>query len=169
MADFLIPTLPDLELPLQPPPIQREFNVFRFYNTQTDTHFYTANEGERDYVMATFGQYAYEGNVFDAALMDASGLDVFRFYNNETGTHFYTASEAERDYLMSTFDEYSYEGAVYGAYADSEGGQHTPLYRLYNQETQTHFYTVNEAERDFVINTYSQYQYEGIAYYVDFA
>jgi len=41
----------------------------------------------------------------------------------------------------------------------------TPLYRLYHSETDNHFYTVNKAERDQVVNKYD-YRDEGPAAYV---
>ena len=41
----------------------------------------------------------------------------------------------------------------------------TPIYRLYNNKTQTHFYTASAAERDRTIAQYSQFTYEGIGFY----
>lgn len=41
----------------------------------------------------------------------------------------------------------------------------TPIYRLYNNKTQTHFYTASAAERDRTISQYSQFTYEGIGFY----
>ena len=42
----------------------------------------------------------------------------------------------------------------------------TPLYRFYNNITGTHFYTVNLSERDWIMNTFPQFSYEGVGYYV---
>ncbi|MDI3384142.1 trypsin-like peptidase domain-containing protein [Xenophilus aerolatus] len=41
----------------------------------------------------------------------------------------------------------------------------TPIYRLYNNKTQTHFYTASATERDSTIAQYSQFTYEGIGFY----
>jgi Ca2+-binding RTX toxin-like protein len=144
-------------------------DIFRFYNNKTGTHFYTASAEERDVVIKTLPQYLYEGNAFDAGSVDAGDMDVFRFYNSKTGAHFYTANTVERDMVLKTLPEYVYEGPAYGAYANDGGGSHTALYRFYNIQTNTHFYTTNVTERDTVIATLPQYHYEGIAYYVDFA
>src|SRR5262249_39360514 len=42
----------------------------------------------------------------------------------------------------------------------------TPLYRFFNVLTGTHFYTINEAEKNTVIATLPQFHFEGVAYYV---
>jgi uncharacterized protein (DUF1800 family) len=39
-------------------------DLFRFFNTQTGTHFLTASVFERDYVIATYPQFIYEGTVY---------------------------------------------------------------------------------------------------------
>ena len=40
--------------------------VYRFYNRETGTHFYTASLSERDDVIRAFAQFAYEGAAFAA-------------------------------------------------------------------------------------------------------
>ncbi|KJV07650.1 hypothetical protein VZ95_19870, partial [Elstera litoralis] len=72
-------------------------SVYRFYNTSTGTHFYTASSSERDAVQQ-LAQYNYDGVAYQAsATQAASWLDpLYRFYNTNTGTHFYTASATER-------------------------------------------------------------------------
>ena len=41
----------------------------------------------------------------------------------------------------------------------------TAVYRFFNVQTGAHFFTASAAERDFVIQTYPQFQYENIAFY----
>ena len=41
-----------------------------------------------------------------------------------------------------------------------------PAYRFYSSKTGDHFYTNSESEKDFVINDYSDYKYEGVVFYV---
>lgn len=139
--------------------------VYRFYNTATGTHFFTANQAERDFVLVTYPALAYEGPAFYA---HASGMDeysqVYRFYNVDTGAHFYTISEQERDYIASTYDNYIYEGGAWFAAVKQVEGT-SPLFRFYNTDTGTHFYTINQQERDFIIANYSSFIYEGVAYY----
>ena len=140
--------------------------VYRFYNQQTGTHFYTASENERDSVATELEDiFVYEGPAFGAA-NESGSSDVYRFYNETTNTHFYTISETERDYIIDHYTAFSYEGTAYQAY-EQAGAGHDALYRFYNNDTGSHFYTASENERDYVIDNYSQFQFEGVAYYID--
>ncbi|QNP48932.1 trypsin-like peptidase domain-containing protein [Diaphorobacter aerolatus] len=140
--------------------------VYRFYNTQTGAHFYTANAGERDYVIGNYPAFQYENVAFyayPAATTDQS--PIFRFFNTKTGAHFYTANAAERDYVISEYPVFKYEGPVWFAQTQT-GNSSVPIYRFFNTKTGAHFYTVNAAERDFVIAAYPVFKYEGPVYYV---
>lgn len=91
---------------------EQTVSVYRFYNTTTGTHFYTANATERDSVMK-LGNYSYDGVAYLAATSASGGLDpLYRFYNTNTGVHFYTASETERA-AVSKLVGFSYEGIAY--------------------------------------------------------
>jgi hypothetical protein len=144
------------------------YDIYRFFNTQTGAHFFTSSEAERDNVQNTLPQFSYEGNVFDSnAVESATGsVPVYRFFNTNTGVHFYTASEAEKSQVES-LPGFNFEGTSYVAYESSTSATETmPLYRFYNTSTGTHFYTVNEAEKDSIIANLPQYNFEGVAYYV---
>ena len=139
--------------------------VFRFYNTQTQAHFYTGSTSERDYVIATYPQFSYEGTSFYAYMNSATGLNpVFRFYNASLGVHFYTISAAERAYVNQYLPAYRDEGTFWYAKTALDGSN-SALYRFYNSTTGAHFYTMSSAERDYVISTLPKFAYEGIAYY----
>jgi Ca2+-binding RTX toxin-like protein len=144
-------------------------DVFRFYNTKTKTHFYTNSGSERDFVYENYPNFRYEGNVFDATATADTGIEVYRFYNTNTKTHFYTASSQERDYINQNYKSYRYEGVSYYGYAESDSGAHIPLFRFYNTKTKTHFFTADAQEQQYVAEHYSNFRYEGIAYYVDLA
>jgi serralysin len=142
--------------------------MFRFYNTKTGAHFYTASSEERDYVVSQFEEFRYESAVFGVAqASDAGSSSVFRFYNTQTGVHFFTISAAERDYVLSTFPQFKFEGTAYNAYQAATAQGNTSLFRFYNEQSASHFYTTSAAERDQVINTLPHYKYEGVAYYVE--
>ena len=144
-------------------------DIFRFYDTRTGTHFFTASAQERDTILATLPNYRFEGNSFDQ-VDDARGeIEVFRFFNTSNGTHFYTASAAERDNFIATLSNYNYEGAVYKASLDNANNTLDALHRFYDTRSGTHFYTSDEAEVAQILGTLPNYQHEGIAYYVDFA
>lgn len=139
--------------------------VYRFYNTQTQAHFYTASASERDYVIASYPQFSYEGTSFYAYANSATGLSpVFRFYNASLGVHFYTINASERAYVDQSLPAYRYEGVFWYAKTAADGSN-SALYRFYNSTTGAHFYTMSSAERDYVISNLPKFAYEGIAYY----
>jgi uncharacterized protein (DUF1800 family) len=141
--------------------------VFRFFNQQTGTHFYTIVVAERDHVIATYPQFAYEGAAFAAFAQPAAGAQpVFRFFNSSTGTHFYTISPSERDHVIATWPQFAFEGPAYYAMPTAGADGRIELYRFFNAKTGAHFYTSSTAERDQVRATLPQFQYEGVVFYV---
>ena len=91
-------------------------DLYRFLNTHTGTHFYTASAEERDTVIKTLSDwYSYEGVAMAVSKDAQAGYDaVYRFYNAAAGTHFYTASVEERDNVVRTLsDHYTLEGVSY--------------------------------------------------------
>lgn len=141
--------------------------VFRFFNTATGTHFYTASVEERDRVIATLPVLHYEGTAFHASSGAATALSpVYRFYNRLTGTHFYTISEDEKNSVIANLPQYTYEGPAY--YASKVAGENLlkPLFRFYIQSKGVHFFTASSTEADSVKANLPDYKYEGIAYYV---
>lgn len=144
--------------------------IYRFYSTDTGTHFYTASSNERDTIISASGSMNYEGIAFKSASSTASLSDlvsVYRLYNTATGTHLYTTSEDERANLTNNSPDFNYEGIAYNAYA-SDNGSNAALYRFFNSTTGTHFYTASEAEKT-ELQTVGLLTYEGIAYYIDTA
>ncbi len=139
--------------------------VYRFYNRDTGTHFYTVSVGERDGVIRAYPQFAYEGATFAAPVDAAVTVPVYRFYNTKTGTHFYTTSESERDGIIATYPHFAYEGPAFRAFASPGSDGRLPVYRFFNTTTGAHFYTISSAERDKVVATYPSFVYEGIAFH----
>lgn len=139
--------------------------VYRFYNGKTGAHFYTASAAERDFVVQTFPEFAYENIAFYAYADSSSGKDpVFRFYNAKSGAHFYSGSVAERDFVITNYPDFKYEVVSWYAQTGAGNGA-SPIYRFYNAKTGAHFYTINAAERDFVIQVHKDFQYEGPMYF----
>lgn len=67
--------------------------------------------------------------------------------------------------MLATYPSFKSEGTSW--YAQTAAGNGTvPMFRFFNLQTGAHFYTVNAAERDFVIASYPVFKYEGVAYYV---
>jgi hypothetical protein len=140
--------------------------IYRFYNEATNAHFYTSSAAERNYVIATYPTYKYEGISFYAYATRQPGTgEVYRFYNTESKAHFYTISAGERDFVIGNYKSFLYEGpAWFGGVTESTTT--VPLYRFYNTATGAHFYTTSADERDFVKANYPSYIYEGVAYSV---
>lgn len=139
--------------------------VYRFYNSKTGAHFYTASASERDFVIRTYPDFAYENIAFYAYPDSSTGKDpVFRFYNPTSGAHFYSGSVAERDFVIANFPEFKYEVVSWYAQTGAGNGA-SPIYRFYNATTGAHFYTISAAERDFVIQVHKAFRYEGPMYY----
>jgi hypothetical protein len=92
-------------------------SVYRFYNTRTDSHFYTISEAERANVTVRYPWFSFEGTSWYANLSQGAGsTPVYRFYNTLTGTHFYTISASERDTVQQRYPQFLYEGGVYEAW-----------------------------------------------------
>ena len=144
-----------------------ENGVYRFFNTQTGTHFYSASEIERDSIINNLDNFNFESAAFKAAT-EANGptASVFRFFNTETGTHFFTQSTVERDSIIENLPSFNLEGEAYLGYTEQVAGS-TPLYRFFNTQTGTHFYTAAEAEKDSIVANLPSFNFEGTAYWVD--
>ena len=92
-----------------------EVAIYRFYNTQTGSHFYTGSTEERDNIIRDLSYYTYEGTGYYAFSDDNDGAHaaLYRFYNTLNDSHFYTASAVERDQVINTLGHYNYEGVAY--------------------------------------------------------
>ncbi|AOW12379.1 hypothetical protein LPB72_08005 [Hydrogenophaga crassostreae] len=140
--------------------------VYRFYNSQTTAHFYTASETEKATILATLPQFSLDGAAFYASNAVATGLSpVHRFFNTQTGVHFYTISEDEKTLVQASLPQFHYDGVAYYA-SKVAGSQLSPLFRFYYGSKGFHFYSNSATERDTIINTLPQYQFEGTGYFV---
>lgn len=148
--------------------------VYRFFETDAQTQFYTTSDVERDSVRENLSNYEYQGESFigapDPGENDITGVvPIYRFYNISTGVHLYTASQVEKDYVSENLSNYVDEGISYYGY-ESQQEDSVALYRFYNQSLDAHFYTPSIEERDEFLAD-SAYQLDsgedGIAYYVD--
>ena len=141
--------------------------IYRFFNVEIGTHFFTQSTVERDSVINNLDAFNFEGPTFRAADPTNAAADtVFRFFNTQTGTHFFTQSTVERDNILDTLPQFSFEGEAYKGYTEQVDGS-IPLYRFFNTQTGTHFYTAAEAEKDSIIENLPTFNFEGTAYWVD--
>jgi hypothetical protein len=88
--------------------------LYRFYNKKTGTHFYTADEAEKNNTVNNLGAiYQLDGITYFVSTVPG-GTSIYRFYNVKTSTHFYTADTTERDRVINTLGNvFRYEGPVF--------------------------------------------------------
>jgi hypothetical protein len=93
--------------------------------------------------------------------------NVYRFWSPKTSHHFYTISESEKAKLQRDYPTFwTYEGVACSTLATGGRANLSPIYRFWSNTLSAHFYTVNAAERDKLINNYSHvWTYEGTAFY----
>lgn len=118
------------------------------------------------------GPGLYEGVEFYACGDANSKLarPVYHFTSETLTPHFYTISKEERDRLIDEHpDIWTYEGVAFYAYpedAHPEGA--IPVYRFWSSLLSTHFYTIDENEKNTYIKDYPDLcTYQGIAWYAD--
>ena len=129
--------------------------IFRFYNTETTTHFYTANPDEVDVILETLPQYSFEGPKFN---VEPGNINVFRLFNLETGAHLYTTDQNERA-VLSQSSNFRDEGVAY-----TLDGSGTDVHRYFHTGTGTHFFTNSETEKADIDANLPHLRYEGVAY-----
>ncbi len=92
--------------------------VYRFWSKKHKSHFYTASEAEKNYVIANYDDYIwkYEGIGYYAYPTEQLNTQpMYRFWSKKDKAHFYTASEEEKEYVIDNYDDYAwkYEGIAW--------------------------------------------------------
>gem|GEM_PF-4533983 len=149
---------------------QSRLPVYRFYNTQTQTHFFTMDESEKNTVLQNYAWFNYEGIAWYAYPADSAPegcRPIYRFFNTSAGTHFFTIDANEKDIIISNYGWFRYEGISYYAYdpLSTYPSDALPVYRFFNTSTNAHFFTINEQEKDVIIASYPWFRYENTAWY----
>ena len=78
----------------------------------------------------------------------------------------FTQSTVERDSVIENLPSLNLEGEAYLGYIEEVTGS-TPLYRFFNTDTDTHFYTAAETEKDSIVANLPSFNFEVTAYWVD--
>ncbi len=145
-------------------------SVYRFWSAGTGRHFYTTRESEKDKLIANYANvWEFEGPRFYAwtTQYDPDMVPVYRFWSETYTSHFYTIKETEKNKLINSFSNvWTYEGVAFYAYApNNPPADFSPVFRFLKSDG-SHFYTINPAEKDKLINQFSNiYTFEGIAFY----
>jgi len=146
-------------------------NVYRFWSPVLTGHFYTADEAEAEYILANYPDvWSYETVAFTAMAddTDTMAVPVYRFWSPVLTGHFYTADRYEADYVVANFSAvWSLEGIAFYAYPTDYQPENTyPVYRFWSDAFGRHFYTMDEAEKEYVLANFSAiWTYECIAWY----
>lgn len=149
--------------------------VYRFWSNTQQTHVYTIDEGEKNFILSQYDRQTWRYEklawfAFKEGEQPEAASPVYRFWSDEKKSHFFTISEDEKDFVIANYPEHQwlYEGVAYYAYkpmAAPEGTQ--PVYRFWSDERQRHFYTIDEQEKEWLINgsENQQWRYEGVNFY----
>lgn len=132
--------------------------LFNSHNSDTfrnNVVYYTKNKGNRIFFLNERGIIgASDRNLYYGTTMPDS-YPVYRFWNAQTGEHFYTADEIEKNKVLTQYSTiFQYEGVAFRVFKEQKPGT-VRLYRFWNQLNGTHFYTVSEAEKQKLIDKYS--------------
>lgn len=148
----------------------QKLTVYRYFNTDTGVHFYTANEAEKEAIESELPNFSFEGASYlsvDPLTREPIPSPVYRFRNQNTEVHLYTVSEIERE-ATENLDNFSFEGEAFYAYPAEIGAEITgtiPIFRFLNTITGAHFNTPSVAEKNNIEANLPDFQSEGIAYY----
>ena len=88
--------------------------VFRFFDTGTGSHFYTASADEKTGLQSSRPDLAFEGIAFYENLSNQSNdTAVYRFFDTRNGTHFYTPNQNEFASVIATRGDLINEGLAF--------------------------------------------------------
>jgi len=145
--------------------------VHRFWSPNMRGHFYTIDEAEKQKLIDNFaGIWIYEGIAYRtlAEQTNPNAVPVYRFWSTALNGHFYTIDEEERNKLITQFpDVWTYEGPVFYAFPEGlQPGDTSPVYRFWSESLGHHFYTIDEAEKQKLVDNFPDiWALEGIAWY----
>jgi hypothetical protein len=76
--------------------------LFRMYNPNKGSHYYTTSEGERDFLLSRgWNAEGTVGNVFQTRVPGTT--ELFRLYNNDSGVHLFTTDVGTKNTILSLF------------------------------------------------------------------
>ena len=143
--------------------------LYRFWSDKTQTHFYTASQSERDFIIENYDEktWKYEGikMYVDVSCTSSDSLPVYRFWNNSKQRHFYTISE-EIKTIYNLKSEWRLEGSNFCASKNESDEFKKPVYEFYSKELDSYFYTDNDSERLFIqFNLSNIWKFSSIVFY----
>lgn len=145
--------------------------LHRFWSPLLSRHFYTMSECEKRKLLEQYAHvWTYEGTAYYGLpeQSDPDAAPVYRFWSPVLSAHFYTICDDEKDKLLNKYpDVWTYEGVGFFAYPSGRApAETTPVHRFWSDVLSCHFYTMSEAERDWLVDNYAHvWTYEDIAWW----
>lgn len=158
-------------------PEDRDFAVYSFFDSATQSYFYTKDEDEKEYIQNTIGDNSFEdtGIAYISAdrsdpLTGQAAEGVYRFEDLDTGARFYTIIEEEKEYIDEYLTEdFEYEEIAFYAFEPSIGETipgTIPVYRYFNVSSEVHSFIPEEELETFLqIPGNEDYVLEGVAFH----
>lgn len=98
--------------------------------------------------------------VVNALSVNPATTSIYRLYNTRTGAQVYTRGDAEREFILNKFTDFEFtDGVAAFSTTTTEQPGLTPIFRLYNTRTGMHLYTRGVADRDFVLNKFTDFEF----------
>lgn len=133
--------------------------VYRFFDSSTGTHFFTADVTEKNALMnpalsnfrPDLREEVNNFGTLDPTVADPNAITVYRFFDTRYGTHFFTANESEatglRNVASSSYrpDLVFEAGSSFQEHSTQQTGD-VAVYRLFDRAYGTHFYTGSQSE-----------------------
>ncbi|MFA4960069.1 MAG: hypothetical protein WC548_00195 [Candidatus Pacearchaeota archaeon] len=99
--------------------------VYRFWSPLTSSHFYTADENEKNHILETYANNVWtpEGIAFYVySEQQENTVPVYRFWSPLTSSHFYTADENEKNHILETYanNVWTPEGIAFYVYSEQQ-------------------------------------------------
>ena len=141
--------------------------VYRFFDKVAGTQFLTGDPVERNTLIMTRPDLAYEGVGIAGVAMngsDANAVSVHRFFDTNNGTHLFTTSRNEVDTITRTRPDLIAEANTFGEHVTAQPGD-SAVYRFFESTDGTHFFTASNTERAMLAATRPDMVYEGVAFY----
>ena len=141
-------------------------SIYRLFQPSKAKHLYTSNIDEIDYLTG-LGSSSFINEGVAYVVSPSATDDLFRFYHPTSGHHLYSANVYERDFLIHNTElGYLYEGVAYSVIYDNSSPLHTPVFRLFDPDRFSHFYTSSVSEIQAISLSHPNWINEGIAWYV---
>lgn len=150
-----------------------DYPVYRFYSPVLSKYLFTIDENEKEHLINNMAAaWTYEGIAYFAfhpsqyqGQQDTLQA-VHRFYSPVLRTHLFTTDENEKEHLIVNVAHiWSYEGIAFYVPTGYQPGT-MPVYRFYSPVLRVHLFTIDENEKEHLIQTAgNMWQFEGVAYY----